>query len=256
MDSNKIYKIVIVYVFPLLWLACHNKGEEIINYYPNGAVHTVLNDMNGDSIYIDYSPDGKQTRKYHLKNGKLNGYSRNYYPNGKIDYEVNWKDGKMNGLYKGYYETGELKELIDFIPFKDTNVARPNQTLRFSKSGDTLWNQSLYYTIKKLTAKNDTLKFGDLYAFIISLRGHPLNGTTFVYTCKCDLKYNFLPGEKSYRDTLEMTNYSIHLAWKNYKLGWNYIRGYIENTTWSPKRPSAPAKSILVYFTDSIYVIR
>lgn len=256
MTYSKFYKLIIFSAFPILGLSCHSKGGEIINNYPNGKVHTVLKAINGDTVYTEYSTDGKQKRKYHLKNGELNGYSQNYYPNGKIDYEVNWKDGKMNGLYKGYYETGELKELINFIPFKDTNVARPNQTLRFSKSGDTLWNQSLYYTIEKFTAKNDTLKFGKPYLYILTLKGHPLDGTTFVYTCNCDPKYNFLPGEPPFRDTLEMTNYSIRLAWKNYKLGWNYIRGFIENTTWFPERPSAPVESTRVYFSDSIYVVK
>lgn len=239
-------------------LSC-NQNEEVVSRYSNGSIRIGRIRLNNDTMDYkmkEYYINGNLKSIYFIKSGKREGYNREYYNDGKVKSEGEWMNDKMVGDFKVYYPSGELQSVLNYIPFRDSNVNRPNQMLKFDVKGDTLWNQSMYYEVKRVSNENDTVKFGNLYVFNLKLKGHVFEKTTFVYICNFDKDYNFIPGKPRNKTTLEMKDFAIGLGTKADKYGWNYIRGYIENTTWSPENPSLPVTKVQLYFTDSFYVIK
>lgn len=68
---------------------------------------------NGTVIHRDSY--GVIQEEYQVKNGRLNGYSKNYSQNGKLISLINYTDDQRNGRCYYYDTSGRLKETHDYV---------------------------------------------------------------------------------------------------------------------------------------------
>ena len=238
-------------------MGCSNdqpRKEAIITKYSNGSTKSEKFFQEGDTIDYkekDYYPNGRLQIEYAIKNNKLHGSSRLFYMNGSKEWEGFWYNGEKIGHFKYFDSTGHLDKIVEFLPFKDSANSRANQIIRFDVKGDTVKENSLFYEYYYVS---DTIKLGDLYEFKIVLTGHIFNHA-FVKFCDFDDRFNLLSEENC--NTANMPNLEIHLKYKRYKLGENYLRGVIVNYNQdeTSKEPKV-GKYVEVYFSRRFFVVR
>jgi antitoxin component YwqK of YwqJK toxin-antitoxin module len=229
---NLSSKTLIAIICAITIISCgenmQQQGSEKIIRFPNGKMKEKLIKVRGDSIDFKvetYYPSGMLESQYSLKNSRRHGYMKNYYPNGKIDYEGYFVDGRKKGFFKYHDSTGRLEKMINFINYRDSSVARPNEVIRFNEWGDTLYDKSYFYNFYR---KSDTLKSPfDSYQFKFISRGK-LFKYSYIVFCNLDEKFNSVGTDKPISVLMEENQ--IELSRSDNKIGANYLTGYILNT--------------------------
>lgn len=238
----------------ILISGCQNETE--IVKYPNGKIKSENIHYKSDSFDVvkkNYYPSGALESIFHIKGQAYNGLNENYYKNGKIESKGYWHMGKKKSWFNYYDSMGNLDKIIEYIPFKDSSISKPNQIIHFGSLGDTIKNgQSIYY---EYYSTKDSIRLNkDSYTFKIVFAGHAFK-YAYIRLCDFDEEYNIQTKEPC--AILEMNDYTIQLSPRRYKIGENTIRGYILNT----KNPLMDDKTVIdgeyieVYFSDKFYVL-
>ena len=69
----------------------------------------------GDSVRINYYPNGFIKSSITIKNRRKNGIAYLHYENGKIQFEIMYNDGFKHGLVKYFYESGKIYRETTYI---------------------------------------------------------------------------------------------------------------------------------------------
>ncbi|XHR94250.1 hypothetical protein ACFJIV_28850 [Mucilaginibacter sp. UC70_90] len=230
-------------------VGCQNNSKTI--HYPNGE-KSEISYVKNDSFNLirkDYYSTGIIKSLFHLKDSLFNGLNEEYYRSGKLESKGYWHLGKKKGWFYFYDSIGNLDKAIEYLPFRDSSVSKPNQIIHFTINGDTIKNgQSIYY---EYYSTKDTIKLNkETFTFKIVLAGHKYENA-YIGFCDFDDQFN-LPDHKPCPVT-EMDNYSILLNPRAYHLGENKITGYIVNM----EKPLGEngGKFIEIFFSRKFYVV-
>jgi hypothetical protein len=233
----------------------YDKSIVQLSKYKNGKVKFEKMVLKADSLDFrcrSYYPNGQLESEYFIKDSMLHGVNKTYYSNGKLKFEGKWSNGKKDDYFKYYDSLGHLDKIVQFIPFQDTAISRPNQIFKIGPNGDTLLNgQSLYYEHWKV---KDTVKYKqEFYNFKLVLRGRIFKNARVMF-CDYDRYYKLLPNGECGQSEMADFVWQGRLVKQN--LGENIIRGEIMNYDVSKKPDGTDSfKVARLYFTLKYYVI-
>lgn len=112
-------------------VSCEDKNKQatngtIVEFWENGKKHRFFSTVDGlaDGDYMVYTDQEILRAQHQMKQGKMNGLSKQYYDDGKLQVERFTENGKANGSSKEYYQNGNLSLEATFKDNKPEGLAK------------------------------------------------------------------------------------------------------------------------------------
>lgn len=185
---RKIFNFTLI-IIVILFFSCKKKALIKKENYSNGSLkEKIIFKYPKDTTtysYYSYFRNGKIKKKYHKKDGLLQGKKMEYYKTGSLKYVIPFEKGKANGIVKHYYPNGKLRIINTFSNDVNTGVYK-----YFANNELNLVQEALYINDKAIV-RVDKGK--------IKKEGKDFYGITFFYYSYEDS--TFLPiGSLTYKD--------------------------------------------------------
>lgn len=176
-----------------LQLECEDKDiAECKLYYETGILKQVFvgsEDGMVNGICKLYTEQGKISKKYYIKNGKLDGHSQSFHSTGQVAFSGNYRNDKEEGKHSIFYMDGKimsttiykggLKQGEAYFFDKESNIEKyqffVNDSLRCTVEFDEEGKITKERRYMPLNISSDTVNLNDALVFKASIFGRLFN---------------------------------------------------------------------------------
>jgi antitoxin component YwqK of YwqJK toxin-antitoxin module len=202
-------------------VSCEDKNKRatngtIVEFWENGKKHRFFSTVDGlaDGDYMVYNNQEILRAQHQMKQGKMNGLSKQYYDDGKLESEMFTENGKANGLGKEYYQNGNLRLETTY---KDN---KPEGLVKHYYENGNLSAEAIYKNDKPEGLAKQYYETGEL-RWEQNMKNGQLNGQTKQYyedgTIKTDVVYKNGKMNGTYKQYYETGELQVEALFKDGK---------------------------------------
>lgn len=142
-----------------------------------------VNDQ-GDSVYVQYSDDGRLQSSTTFRSGTRSGIAKKFYDDGTLQFEIMYKDGTKEGITKYYYQSGNLYRETNYVEGQEDGIQK-----KYYENGN-LMAEIPYSKGRVIPGLKEYTKSGKLKTIYPDLIIEPVNKLAFEnkYILRCYLE--------------------------------------------------------------------